>query len=303
MHLRFGKKSEVANRQHMVAQRPPQPLQHRLVIGRSRQIPNLVRVCLQVVELFRRLGLPEGGARRLEAAGVVQPLPDFCGGRLEHVPDELPVDAVRRIVAHVQIAGIPHRADKVVAFVHPAAEAVQIVGRRFAVGTEHRMPLHVVWRSKTGQTQHRRREVHERCQMRRGRPRRVDVAGQDAEPWRHVDDERHAQPGIQNRALAARQTDPVIAEVDDDGLVRQSRRFQLRQARPDLPVHLGHAVVVLRPVLAHLRRVWMVGRHPHPGRVMHRLVRALPYATLMTDPEIEDREERRPVGPVPPVGV
>ena len=165
------------------------------------------------------------------------------------------------------------------------------------------MPLHVVWRSKTGQTQHRRREVHERCQMRRGRPRRVGVAGQDAEPRRHVDDERHAQPGIQNRALAARQTDPVIAEVDDDGLVRQPRFLQLRQTGPDLPVHLGHPVVVLRPVLTDLRCVWMVGRHPHAGRVVHRLVRTLPNPTLVTDSEIEHGEERRPVGPVPPVGV
>ncbi len=131
-------------------------------------------------------------------------------------------------------------------------------------------------------------------------PARYPRARQPAEPRRHVDDQRHPQPRVQQRPLAPRQAHAVVAEVHDDGVIGQPRRLELGQPVAHLRVHLRQPVVVLRPVAPHLRGVRVIGGDAYPGGVVHRLVGPLADAALVGDAEVEHREERhRPRPPVP----
>ena len=211
------------------------------------------------------------------------------------------VGPVDQEVPGVEVALVAYAADQVVALVHPVGEAEDDLVRLRFVGAQEGPPLEVRGRLDAGQAEHRRSEVDEADQA-------VGVAARFVVRRRQVpvllgnrDDERHVQPGLERGALAPRQAGPVVAPVEDDRVVGQSRRLEFRQAFADKRVHLGQLVVVLSPVLAHFGCVRVVGRHANAGRIVDLRVRPAPDLALVGHREVEDGEERRAVRAVPPV--
>ena len=84
----------------------------------------------------------------------------------------------------------------------------------------------------------------------------------------------------------------MIAVVKNDGVVFQSGILQFLELRPDLDVHLGDLVMVLGPILAHLRMIGVIGGDTHFGRIVDLRVRAFADSAFVTGREVEDSEER-----------
>ena len=84
----------------------------------------------------------------------------------------------------------------------------------------------------------------------------------------------------------------MIAVVKNDGVVFQSGILQFLELRPDLCVHLGDLVMVLGPILAHLRMIGVIGGDTHFGRIVDLRVRAFADSAFVTGREVEDSEER-----------
>ena len=80
----------------------------------------------------------------------------------------------------------------------------------------------------------------------------------------------------------------MIAVVKNDGVVFQSGILDFLELRPDLDVHLGDLVVVLGPVLSHLRMIGVIGWDTHFGRIVDLFVRSLSDLALVTGREVED---------------
>ena len=301
MHLAFGQETEIADGQELAAQPRGQPFSLDLMIGRRREVVHQVRVVLQVVELLARLLPPEPRLRLVQLPLLEQAQPDLGGWRLHLVGESLTVGPVDQEVPGVEVPLVADAPYQVVALVHAVGEAEDHLVRLRFVGAQEGPSLKVRGRLDPGQAQHRRREVDEADQAVRVaarfvvRGRQVPVLPGDR------DDERHVQAGLERGALAPRQAGSVVAPVEDDRVVGQSRRLDLDQALSDERVHLGQLVVVLRPVLADLGRVRVVGRHADAGRVVDLRVRPAPDLALVGHGEVEDGEERRPLRPVPPV--
>ena len=120
---------------------------------------------------------------------------------------------------------------------------------------------------------------------------------------RHVNDERHVESGEIRPAFAARHAGAVVAVVENDRVVGQPRFLELLEVFADKLVHHRDAIVILRPVLAHLRRVRMVGRDSHLGRVVDAVGRVdfVPNLALVTNCVVEYGKERLAVGSVFPM--
>ena len=101
----------------------------------------------------------------------------------------------------------------------------------------------------------------------------------------------------------------VIAEEEDNRVVRQAVVVQHLQQRAELAVHLRDPVVILGPDLAHRRRVGMIGRHVELGGIVNASARlglawqvwpwrrfpagrALAILTLVRAGEVDLAEER-----------
>ena len=95
----------------------------------------------------------------------------------------------------------------------------------------------------------------------------------------------------------------MVAVVENNRVVGQAGLLQLTEVVADPLVHHRDAIVVLRPILSHLRRVRVIGREAHLGRVVNAVGRVdfVADLALMADRVVEDREERLAVGPVFPV--
>ena len=285
-------KAEVTDRQRPLSACRPQALEILAVLGTGSQVLRLVGVPLQIVELFGGLGLPEVRPGPLELARVVKAVPHGGGRGLEHVLDVLPVDAVRHEVADVHEAAVGHAANHVVAFVHPAAKAVDIrLGRRFEL-TGEGVALEVVGRLDAGQAQHSRREVNEPNQALARAADRVLGGPQVLELLRYVQDQRDVEAGVVRPALAARHARPVIGPVEHDRVLFEAVLAQLGQHLARHRVHLADLVVILGPVSAAFLGVGMVGRHPHLGGIVDRRVGPAANLGFVGDREIEHREER-----------
>ena len=221
--------------------------------------------------------------------------------RLHLVRKSLAVRSVDHEVPGVDVALIAHAAHQVVALVHAVREAEQNLVRLRLVVAQEGPALQVRRRLDAGQAQHRRGEVDESDQAVRAAAGLVVRRRQVAVLLGNRDDQRHAEPGLERCALAARQPRAVVAPVEDDRVVEQARRLHLGQALTGHAVHLGQFVVVLRPVLPHLRRVRVVGGHPHRRWIVDRRMRPPPDLALVGHGEVEDGEERSAFRPVPPV--
>ena len=116
-------------------------------------------------------------------------------------------------------------------------------------------------------------------------------------------DHRHVQTGVVRPAFAPRHTRAVIAVVQHDRVVGQAVGLEFGKDAPHLHIHLGKLVVVLGPVATHLRRVRMVRRDAHLGRVMHGRMRSAANLALVTHREVENGEERLARFAVSPVGL
>ena len=102
------------------------------------------------------------------------------------------------------------------------------------------------------------------------------------------------QSGVVRPALAARHAGAVVAVEEDDGVVGEAVLLELVEQPPGLAVHGRDVVVILRPVLPHLRRVGMIGGHADLRGVVNQRVRPLADLALVRDHVVEDREERLP---------
>ena len=184
--------SEIADGKRPLPAGGPQALENRCVLGVVGEIPGLIGVLVQVVELLGRLGLPEVGARRAQLSLGVHLVPNGGRRRAEHVLDELAVDPVRHEVADVDVALVADATDHVVALVHAAAKAVKVRLRRSFVPAREGVALEMVRRLGAGEAEHRRREVDETGETAALPARGVLGRPQVPELLRDVQDQRHA---------------------------------------------------------------------------------------------------------------
>jgi len=162
--------------------------------------------------------------------------------------------------------------------------------------------LDPIGRLDPGQAQERRREVHEAHQPIARPARRVVGRGQVPVLLGKAHDDRHVQPGVVRPPLTPRHARAVVAVEEDDRVAAEPGFLQLLEALARQGVHLRDLVVVLGPVVAHLGRVGMVGRHAGLGRVVFEGVRAHPDLAFVAHRDVEDGKERLPRPAVLPVG-
>ncbi len=170
-----------------VAQAP----QHALVPCGAGKIDDFVGILQKIVEFLGGPRLPKGGLLGRQPAAVVERPPRAGGRRLKHVVDVLSVDAVRLEVPHVHVASVAHGPYRVVALVHAASKAVQIIVGAALEAPHEGNPLHVIGWLDAGHAQHGRRQINEAHQPITGAARYVVRAGEVTEPLGHVDDHRH----------------------------------------------------------------------------------------------------------------
>ena len=97
----------------------------------------------------------------------------------------------------------------------------------------------------------------------------------------------------------------MVAVVENDRVIGEPGIDDLLERPADQLVHHGDAVVILRPVLAHLGCVRVIGRDANLGRVVNLVFRGDPVPNLafVTDRVVENGEERLALRPVAPVGI
>ena len=97
----------------------------------------------------------------------------------------------------------------------------------------------------------------------------------------------------------------MIAVVEHDRVLGEPGVVDFLERPADQLVHHGDAVVILRPVLAHLGCVRVIGRDANLGRVVNLVFRGDPVPNLafVTDRVVENGEERLALWPAAPVGI
>ena len=176
---------------------------------------------------------------------------------------------VRHEVAHIDVAAVGRAADAVNALVHAPTETKdERLHRRGELPGEG-VALHPRGRLDAGEAQHRRREVHEADQPVACTAGLVFGRREMLPLLREVDDHGNLQAGVAGPALAARHPRAVVGVVEDNRVIREAGVGEFLQVATRVGVHLGDLVVVLRPVLPHLRRVRMIGGHADLGRVLN----------------------------------
>ena len=282
-----------------------QPLQLPRIASIARQVVYLMRIVRRIEQLFHRFLRPEEQLLRpLQLARRVQ-LPHLAQHRhLVHIGDVLRIGLARLIIANVPETLVAHGSDDVVGLIHAIARHKHILAGGRGMGSQKRLPLHVRRRSEAGHRQSRGPQVHQAHQAIRHR-----AVGELAGP---ADDERHSGAGIVNPAFGARQSAAMVAPEQYNGRIGQPVVFQLFQRVPHHVIHGGNVVIQTRPVLAHHRRVRIVGRQRRLGGVMHLVGRqprnVLPIDVLwrthlafVTYQVIEHRKERHPLRTIPPM--
>ncbi len=120
---------------------------------------------------------------------------------------------------------------------------------------------------------------------------------------RKIDDHRNVQAGVARPAFAARHAAAVVAVVEDDGVAGEARLFDFLQAPARVGIGLADLVVILRPVLAHLRRVRMIGGDANVPGLGDLPVRTRADLALVALGGIEDGEERLAGRALVPMGL
>ena len=202
------------------------------------------------------------------------------------------------VIPNVDVATVEYRSHQIDPFVHAAAQTMEQLRGWGSMGTQKRAALHPGWRRDPRQAQRRRAQVHKRHQAIRHSTRHVTGPGQFLPSRRDVNHQGDVQPRVIGTTFAPGHAGAVIAVIENDGVLRQAGCCQLVQHPPRLGVHLRHFVIILGPVLTHLRPVRMIRRNPHPGGVVHRHVRASSNLALVRGRQVKDREERLPWSPV-----
>ena len=110
----------------------------------------------------------------------------------------------------------------------------------------------------------------------------------------HVEDERHIKSTIIRPAFTAWHSGTVVAVVKDNCVLCQTGLGNLLEVGPDPGIHHGYAVIILRPVLAHLRGIRMISGDTGLLGVMDHigLRNVVTNLALVTDGVIKNGEER-----------
>ena len=85
----------------------------------------------------------------------------------------------------------------------------------------------------------------------------------------------------------------MVAVVKDNCILCQTSLGNLLEVGPDPHVHHGNAIIILRPILAHLRGIGVIGGNTSLLGVMNHvgLRNVVPNLALMTDGVIKDGKE------------
>ena len=79
----------------------------------------------------------------------------------------------------------------------------------------------------------------------------------------------------------------MIAIVKNDRRIAQPVVVQLLQYSPDLAIHLRDHVVILSPIVSHLRRIGMIGRQGCFGGIVMEFMRPGANLALVADGELK----------------
>ena len=259
---------------------------------RRGEVVDFVGIGLQIVEFLASLCVPKDVLGRRQFAFVVELFPHPRRRCLEHVIDVLSVNFVRHVIAEVNVATVGDAAHEVVALVHASAETVDERLRRFEEFAEERVALHPVRRLDAGEAQHGGREIHEAHEAVGFTAGFVFGRMEVLELVRDVNDERDLQSGIVGPAFAARHAGTVVGVVEDNRIICQAIVGELLEVQAGVGIGFGDNVVVLRPVLARLRRVGVVGGDAHLSGIVELAVWTHAQFALVTFLRVEHSEER-----------
>src|SRR4029434_5382592 len=214
------------------------------------------------------------GGRACQLPFVMQPPPDAHCRVFFVVSDALRVGQFGVEVTDVLELLVPHGAYAVEDFIHPVSSSINIFALFCPPVTEEDLPLHPSGDASPGDEEHRGGEVDESHQVVTHRA------------WFYLSGPAHHQRDVNAAviypALLAWHTAPVIAEENDNGVIRDAVLIQPREHVAYLIVGGGHQVVILCDVVADFRRVGPISWHSHPGRIVplsalepHRVFRVL----------------------------
>ena len=302
MHLALGEKAEVAHAGEVGALGGAEFFKDRAVGGRGDEVDDLVTVGREIVKLLGRLGCaPEDGLRVVGFAGVEGGAPHAGRGRLELIRDSLGRRDVGEEIPQVNVAAVGDGADKILTLIHAAAGAVKVgLGLGLKRAGES-VALHRGGRLEPRETQHGGCEIDEADEAVGLAAGLIFFRGEVPPLLREVNDHGDVQAGVGGPTLAAGHTAAVVAVVKDDRVLGEAGGGEFFEAGPGVGVGSGDLVIVLRPILADLGQIRMVGGDPHLRRIGDGVVRPGANLALVAFFGIEHGEERLAGGTIFPM--
>ena len=302
MHLAFGEKAEVAHAGEVGALGGAEFFKDRAVGGRGGEVDDFVAVGREIVEFLGSLGrAPEDGLRVVGFAGVESGAPHAGRGGLELIRDPLGRRDVGEEIPQVNVAAVGDGADKIQAFVHTAAGAVKVgLGLGLKRAGES-VALHRGGRLDPREAQHGGREIDEADEAVGLAAGLILFRGEVPPLLREVDDHGDVQAGVGGPAFAAGHAAAVVAVVKDDRILGEAGGGEFFEADPGVGVGGGDLVVILRPILANLGEIGVVGGDAHLRRIGDGVVRPGANLALVAFLGIEHGEERLAGGTIFPV--
>ena len=234
--------------------------EHSAVIGRVREVVDLVRVLLQVVEfLVGPVGREEFGLGVCEFALFGEHWEE-CPQRilLVLVPVELHVRAIWMVVANVLVLVRPHAANPIHCAIAPVAGRENFTARCGIVPQED-VALHLGRNIQPGERERGGGKVdaadefiaHDARVNPRGPPR----------------DAGHANAAVVEKLLVADVGAPVVRDEKNNGVVGYALVFEPLEHPPDLAVKHLNAFEVHGPIFSHERMIRIIRREFHRVRV------------------------------------
>ena len=250
-------------------------VQHIPVGGHADKVARFVGVCSQIVELLRRLWFaPKNRLCIVGEAFVKLAAPDQSRRCSKLSLNVLCLGAMRHKIADVHKLPVGNAAHKIRALIHAATKSIEKRLRTDLERSGKCMPLHCGRGLQARQTQQRWREINEAHEAIRLRARCVFFWCEVPPLLRKENHHRHAESGVRRPSLTARHAGPMVCEVKNDRVACEARSLQFFEFLPGSCIGDAHLIVVLRPIVSHLRRIRVIRRDSNRGRICDQGVRA-----------------------------